>query len=87
MEFLSVKNRDVKYLLCVIDVFITYAWVKLLKDKNDKAVFNGFIKLVSESNRNTNESWVDQGKQFYNWFMQKWLDNNDILMYFTHNEG
>ena len=19
--------------------------------------------------------------------MQKWLDNNDILMYFTHNEG
>ena len=33
MGSLSAKNRDVKYLLCVIDVFIKYAWVKPLKDK------------------------------------------------------
>ena len=31
--------------------------------------------------------WVDQGKRFYNKIMQEWLDNNDILMYSTHNEG
>ena len=30
---------------------------------------------------------VDQGKGFYNKLMQEWLDNNDILMYSTHNEG
>ena len=31
--------------------------------------------------------WVDQGREFYNKLMQKWLDNNDILMYSAHNEG
>ena len=29
--------------------------------------------------------WVDQGKQFYNNFMQKWLYDN-ILMFLTLNE-
>ena len=36
MESLSSKNKNVKYLLCVIDVFTKYAWVKPLKDKNVK---------------------------------------------------
>ena len=31
--------------------------------------------------------WVDQSREFYNKLMQEWLDNNDILMYSTHNEG
>ena len=35
---LSSKNKNVKYLLCVIDVFFKYAWVKLLKDKKGKRV-------------------------------------------------
>ena len=26
-------------------------------------------------------------KEFYNSVMQKWLDDNDILMQSTHNEG
>ena len=33
MESLSSKNKNVKYLLCVIDVFTKYAWVKSLKNK------------------------------------------------------
>ena len=35
MESLSSKNKNVKYLSCVIDVFTKYAWVKHLKDKKD----------------------------------------------------
>ena len=27
------------------------------------------------------------GRQFYNKLMQEWLDNNDILIYSTGNEG
>ena len=30
---------------------------------------------------------VDQGREFYNKLMEEWLDNNDILMYSSHNEG
>ena len=40
-----------------------------------------------KSNRKPNKLWVDQGREFYNNLMRKWLDNNDILMYYTHNEG
>ena len=36
MESLSSKNKNVKYLLCVIDIFTEYAWVKSLKDKKIK---------------------------------------------------
>ena len=70
--------------LCVIDVFTKYAAVKPLKDKKVKTVSNAFIKIVSESNRKPNQLLVDQGREFCNKLMQEWLDNNDILMYSTH---
>ena len=87
MESLSSKNKNVKYLLCVIDIFTKYPWVKPLKDKKSKTVLNAFIEIVNESNHKPNKLWVDQGRGFYNKLMQEWLENNDILMYSTHNEG
>ena len=62
MRSLFSKNRSVKYLLCVTDVFTKYAWVKPLKNKKSKAVINGFIKIVNESNRKPNKLYVDQGR-------------------------
>ena len=44
MESLSSKNTNVKYLLCVIDAFTEYAWVKTLKHKKGKTVLNVFIE-------------------------------------------
>ena len=44
MASLSSKNKTVKYLLCVIDVFTKYAWVKPLKDKKGKTVINAFYQ-------------------------------------------
>ena len=55
MESLSSKNKNVKYILCVIDVFTKYAWVKPLKDKNSKTVLNAFIKIVNESDHEPNK--------------------------------
>ena len=43
MGSLSSKNKNVKYLLRVINVFTKYAWVKPLKDKKGKTVLNAFI--------------------------------------------
>ena len=31
--------------------------------------------------------WVDQGSEFYNHAFEKWLSDNDIIMYSTYNEG
>ena len=63
MESLSSKNKNVKYLLCAIDVFTKYAWVKPLKDKNGKAVLNDFMEIVNRSNRKPNKLWVDQRRE------------------------
>ena len=30
--------------------------------------------------------WVDQRREFYYNLMEKWLDDNDVLMYLTHIE-
>ena len=87
MESLSSKNENVEYLLCVMDVFTKYAWVKPLKDKKGKTVPNAFIEIVNESNCKPNKLWVGKGREFYNKLMQDWLDNSDVLMYSTHNES
>ena len=84
---LSSNNTSVKYSLRVIDAFIKYAWVKSLKDKKTKIVFYGFIEILNESKRKSNKLWVDQRKKIHNSFMPKWLDDNYILLYLTHNEG
>ena len=55
MGSLSSKNQGVKYLLCVVDIFIKYAWVKTLKDKKAKTAVNGFIEIVNESKRKLNK--------------------------------
>ena len=34
-----------------------------------------------------NKIWVDEGSEFYNAYFKKWLRDNDIVMYSTHNEG
>ena len=55
MEPLFSKNKNVKYLLRVIDVFTKYTWVKLIEEKKDKIVLNTFIEVVNESNRKPNK--------------------------------
>ena len=71
----------------MIDVFTKYAWVKSLKGKKSKTVLNAFMKRINKSNHKPNKLWVDQGREFYNKLMQEWLDNSDILVYLTYNEG
>ena len=73
-ESLSSKNQGVKY-LCVRDVFTKYAWAKPFKDKRSKTVLNGFIEILNESKRKPNKRNP----------MQKWFDDNNILMYSMHN--
>ena len=47
---LSSFNCGVKYILCMIDFFTKYIWVKPLKDKKSKRVFFAHNAAYSDSN-------------------------------------
>ena len=87
MESLSRKNKSIKYLLCAIDLYSKYAFVIPLKDKKRISIVNAFNKIIKQSNRKPNKTWVDQGGEFYNNVFEKWLLDNDINMFSTYNEG
>ena len=87
MQSLNRKNKGIKYLLCVIDLYSKYAFVIPLKDKKGISIVNAFNKIIKQSNRKSNKIWVDQGGEFYNNVFEKWLSDNDINMYSTYNEG
>ena len=64
LQSLSKYNKEIKYLLCVINLFSKYAWVIPLKDKKGTSIVNAFQKIILEK-RKPNNIWVDQGSEFY----------------------
>ena len=86
-QLLSKFNKGIKYLLCVIDLFSKYAFVVPLKDKKGISIVNAFQSILNKSKRKPNKIWVDKGSEFYNASFKKWLQDNDIIMYSTNNEG
>ena len=71
MQSLSRKNKGIKYLSCVIDLYSKYAFVIPLKDKKGISIVNAFNKIIKQSNRRPNKIWIDQGGEFYNNVFEK----------------
>ena len=87
MQLLSRCNKKIRFLLCVIDIFSKYSWVVPLKDKKGVSIVTAFQIILKQSNRKPNKIWKDKGSEFYNTSFKKWLQDNDIVMYSTNNEG
>ena len=87
MQLISKFNKELRFLLCVIDIFSKYAWVVPLKDKKGVSIVDAFQKILDDSNRKPNKIWIDKGSEFYNNSFKKWSKDNDIEMYSIHNEG
>ena len=87
MELISRHNKEIRFLLFVIDIFSKYAWVVPLKDKRSVSIVTAFQSILKQSNRKPNKMWVDKDSEFYNASFKKWLQDNDVVMYSTHNEG
>ena len=87
MQLLSRYNKGIRFLLCVIDIFSKYAWAVPLKDRKDVSIVTAFQSILKQLNRKPNKIWVDKRSEFYNAFFKKWLQENDIVMHSTHNEG
>ena len=87
MQLISKFNKGFIFILCVIDIYSKYAWVVPLKDKKSVSVVNAFSKSFKESARKPHKIWVDESSEFYNSHFKKWLKDNNIEIYSTHNEG
>ena len=55
MQSLSRKNKGIKNLLCVIDLYSKYAFVVPLKDKKGISIVNAFNKIMKQFNRKPNK--------------------------------
>ena len=77
MQLLSKYNKGIR----------KYAWVVPLKDKKGMSIVKAFQIILKQSNRKPNKIWVDKGSEFYNAYFKKWLQDSNIVMYSTHNEG
>ena len=77
MQLISTFSKEVRFLLCVIEIFRKYPWVVLLKDKKGVTIVNAQI---------SNKIWVNKGSELYISSFKKWLKDNEIEMYSTHNE-
>ena len=61
MQLISKFNKGLRFLLYIINIFSKYAWVVLLKDKKGVSIVNAFQKILDDSNRKPNKTWVDKG--------------------------
>ena len=87
MQLISKFKKEFRFLFCVIDIFSKYAWIALLKDKKGISTVNAFQSILKQPNRKPNKICVDKASGFYNSSFKKWLQDNNIAMYSTHNEG
>ena len=81
----SDKNDGYKYLLVVIDIFSSYAWIEPIKDKTAKEVVRGFNKIISKG-RKPRRLHSDAGKEFTSKVFQEYLKSKDIAHFTTHSE-
>ena len=86
MHSLSKYTKEIKYLLCTINLFSKYLWVFPIKDKKGTSIVNAFKKIISEGQRKPNKIRGDQGSEFYNNSFKDFLKINNIEMYSTYNE-
>ena len=45
-QLISKSNKGFRFLLCVVDIFIKYAWVVPLKDKKVLSIVNAFQSIL-----------------------------------------
>ena len=87
MQSISDDNDGVKYLLTVIDVFSKYAWVIPVKNKGTKEMLNAFQRLFKISSpRKPEKLQTDEGKEFINKELQKYLKSESVHHFCSHSD-
>ena len=80
-----IKELDFYYVLLIF--LANMLGVVPLKDKKGVSIVAAFQSILKQSNKKPNKIWVDKGFEFCDTSFKKWLQDNNIVMYSTHNEG
>ena len=55
MKLISKFNKEIRFLLCIIDISTKFVWIVPLKDKIGATIINAFQKVLSKSDRKSNK--------------------------------
>ena len=89
---LTKYNKNYKFILTVIDIFIKYAWAIPLKNKSGLSITNGFKTILSEGPQDGSEIRkpeklsVDRGSKFYNKTFKSLLKEYETKLYSTYSD-
>ena len=70
MQIISRFNEEIRFLLCVVDIFSKYVWCFPLKHKEGTTIINALQKVLVESICRPIKIWVDQDSEVYNRSME-----------------
>ena len=70
MQIISRFNEEIRFLLCVVDIFSKYVWCFPLKHKEGTTIINALQKVLVESICRPIKIWVDKDSEVYNRSME-----------------
>lgn len=85
MRTYSQYNDDYKYILCVIDAFSKYAFVRALKKKDSNSIKQCFESIFSEAAVTPRHIQSDKGTEFVSKDVKTYLNTKNINYYTTNN--
>lgn len=85
VQNLSEYNNGIKFLLVIVDVFSRFMWVRPLKDRKAKSVIEAFQDIL-RGPRRPKAIRTDKGSEFYNRYLQQYLREQDIKIFYALNE-
>lgn len=81
----SKYNDGYNYIICVIDVFSKYAYVRAIKNKNSENIKHCFESIFAEANATPTHIQSDKGTEFVSKDVQNFLKDRNINYYTTNN--
>lgn len=86
MSSISRYNDNKNFLLCCIDTFSRYAFVRAISNKGAVTVCNAFDEILRTSHRRPTHVQSDKGREFLNAVFQNYLRKWGINFYTSENE-
>lgn len=85
VQGLSRDNKGYKYLLTVIDALSKFLWVVPVKNKTGPEMVRAFQSIFARG-RKPIQLQTDNGKEFYNKIMEKFLQENKVHLFSTYGD-